>query len=95
MNARVFFDTDILIYAFVQDRRATVAEKLLAAGGVVSVQVLNEFVAVAGPKLGMPWSDMLAALEAIRTLCPDPIPLTLEIHEAGVTGRGKASLPHR
>ena len=39
-----FFDTTILIYSIsLGEHRAAVAEKLLAEGGWISVQVLNEF----------------------------------------------------
>ena len=47
-----FFDTNILIYALAKgDPRSKRAEELLAAGGILSVQILNEFVSVA--KAGM------------------------------------------
>lgn len=85
MSAKAFFDTNVLIYAFAQnDPRSDAAEALLAAGGLVSVQILNEFVAVAVRKLGMPWSDVLEALSAIRTLCPSPVPLTVDTHESAL-----------
>jgi hypothetical protein len=40
---------------------------LLAAGGILNVQVLNEFASVARKKLLMPWSDILTF--AIRVNC--------------------------
>jgi predicted nucleic acid-binding protein len=84
-GSRAFFDTSVLIYAFARDdRRAEVAESLLAAGCVIGVQNLNEFVAVALRKLAMPWKDVLRALEAIRTLCPPPVPMTVQTHEAAL-----------
>ena len=47
-----FFDTNVLIYAFAgDDARTGIAEGLLARGGRVGVQTLNEFVAVAVRKL--------------------------------------------
>ena len=53
---RACFDTNVLIYAFAKDDpRAEVAQALLARGGVIGVQTLNEFVAVAVRKLRMPW----------------------------------------
>jgi predicted nucleic acid-binding protein len=82
---RCFLDTNVLIYAFAKsDPRAEIAERLLSGGGVIGVQCLNEFVAVATRKLGMPWSEVLSALRAIRALCPPPVPLTVRIHEAGL-----------
>ena len=52
------------------------------SGGVVSVQVLNEFTAVARRKLQMPWAEVAEAVEAFLVLCPSPVALTLEIHQA-------------
>jgi predicted nucleic acid-binding protein len=83
MRPEAFFDTNVLIYAVTQsDARAARAEELLRSGGVVSVQVLNEFTAVARRKLQMPWTEVAEAVEAFVVLCPSPIPVTLEIHEA-------------
>jgi predicted nucleic acid-binding protein len=85
MPAKVFFDTNVLIYAVAnEDRRSARAEELLGSGGVVSVQVLNEFVAVVRRKLSMPWRDVLLALEAFRVLCPSPLAVTIEMHEAAL-----------
>jgi len=42
--AESFFDTNVLLYLLSKDAaKADLAEALLATGGVVSVQVLNEF----------------------------------------------------
>jgi len=83
MSANVFFDTTILIYAVSTDNyRAAVAEELLAGGGCINVQVLNEFTAVARRKLKMSWEEVEGALAAIRTLCEPPASLTAEIHDA-------------
>ena len=84
-DGRAFFDTNILIYAFAKDDpRTGIAEMLLAQGGIVGVQTLNEFVSVALRKLGMSWPEVLDALEAIRVLCPKPVPLTVETHDIGL-----------
>jgi predicted nucleic acid-binding protein len=85
MPARAFFDTNVLIYALAQnDRRSSRAETLLSNGGVISTQVLNEFVSVARRKMQMPWNDIRAALDAILVLCPSPLPITLTLHEAAL-----------
>ncbi len=86
MNGKPFLDTNVLVYALGQDdRRTPVAEALLADGGTISVQVLNELVAVMQRKLRMPVSDILDALTAIRQLCPSPLPVTADIHEAALS----------
>jgi predicted nucleic acid-binding protein len=86
MRVDSFFDTNILIYAIAQqDPRSSRAESLLASGGGrISVQTLNEFVSVARRKIGMPWRDVVEALDAVLVLCPSPIPLTLETHRSAV-----------
>jgi predicted nucleic acid-binding protein len=85
MNDKAFFDTNVLIYVVGErDQRTMRAEALVASGGVVSVQVLNEIAAVARRKLGMTWEEIEDALAAIRVLCPSPMPLTIETHQAGL-----------
>jgi len=85
MPDKAFFDTNILIYSIAQeDRRAPRAEELLAAGGVLSVQVLNEFVSVVRRKIRMPWKEVREALEAIRILCPSPVATTINTHETAL-----------
>jgi predicted nucleic acid-binding protein len=85
MSVKVFFDTNVLIYAVAQDEpRCTQAEELLASGGLLSVQILNEFVAVARRKILMSWSDVTEALAAFRVLCPSPLPITIEMHEVAL-----------
>jgi predicted nucleic acid-binding protein len=58
-----------------------VAETLLASGGVLSVQVLNEFVAVARRQLHKSWEEVRRALDIVCVLCPEPVPLTIDTHE--------------
>jgi len=86
-----FFDTNVIVYAFAKDdHRTTIAEMLLAGGGVIGVQILNEFVAVAARKLGMPWEEILEALSALRELCPSPpIPVTVKTHDAALRIAGR------
>jgi predicted nucleic acid-binding protein len=85
MPAKTFLDTNVLIYAVADDDpRSAQAEELLATGGMVSVQVLNEFVSVARRKLRMSWKEVKDALDAIRVLCPSVIPITTDTHEAAL-----------
>jgi predicted nucleic acid-binding protein len=85
MSGRAFFDTTILIYSISSgEPRAAVAEKLLAEGGWISVQVLNEFVAVARRKLNMSWEETGEALLAIRALCEPPTTVSVDTHEAAL-----------
>lgn len=80
-----FLDTNVLIYAALQpDPRSEAARTLLRAGGVISVQVLNEFANVARRKLRRPWPEVRRALAAVRALCPAPRPITATTHEAAL-----------
>ena len=73
MNDKPFFDTNVILYAFRQDdTRGQAAETLLAAGGALSVQVLNEFVAVARRKLDKSWEEVRRALDVLRAFVRRP-----------------------
>lgn len=81
MSADTFFDTNVLVYAYnAGDRRTAAARQLLLDGGVVGVQVLNEFASVARAKFAMTWVEVQQAIEHIVTLCPNPRPLNIETH---------------
>jgi predicted nucleic acid-binding protein len=85
MPDSVFFDTNVLIYALAKDDPRTArAQELLDAGGLISVQILNEFASVARRKMLFSWREVEEALTAIRDLCPDPLPITIEIHQQAV-----------
>ncbi|MHB8214733.1 MAG: PIN domain-containing protein [Candidatus Sulfotelmatobacter sp.] len=85
MSDKAFFDSNVLIYAMVSgDSRRERAQELVAQGGVISVQVLNEFVAVARRKMRMPWEDVIRALDGVRILFPSPVSITLGTHEAAL-----------
>ncbi|HXR14725.1 MAG TPA: PIN domain-containing protein [Terriglobales bacterium] len=85
MPAKHFLDTNVLIYAVAKnDPRASKAEALLANGGIVSIQSLNEFVSVARRKLGMSWKQVNECLDLICILCPDPVPISLDMHKAAM-----------
>ena len=75
-----FFDTNVLLYLLSADTtKADRAEELLAIGGTISVQVLNEFVAVASRKLRMSWIEVREVLAQIRAVCAVE-PVTVETH---------------
>jgi predicted nucleic acid-binding protein len=79
-----FFDTSILLYLLSRDSdKADRVEQLLEEGGTISVQVLNEFAAVALRKIKLPLSDVREILETIRAVCKAE-PVTLETHEQGL-----------
>lgn len=59
------------------------AEDLVAAGGIISVQVLNEVTSVCHKKLKMDWVEIEAVLEAIKANL-EVVPLTENTHAQAV-----------
>ena len=57
-------------------------QALLAKGGLVSVQVLNEAASVCLRKLKLPWPEVRELLDAVKACC-EVLPRTLTIHELG------------
>jgi predicted nucleic acid-binding protein len=85
MPAKQFFDTNILIYAFASnDLRSARAESLIAEGGLIGVQVLNEFTNVTRRKLRWQWVQIEASLAVIEELFGPVAPLTKAIHTRAV-----------
>ena len=85
MNAKPFLDTNVVLYAFVEgDARGHKAEAILVKGGVISVQVLSEFAAVARRKLNKSWEEVRRALDILRVFCPEPVAVTLKTNEAAL-----------
>ena len=85
MKGGVFFDSNVLVYTLAKnDSRQPAAARLLASGGAVSIQVLNEFADVARRKLRLSWPEVGQALDDIRALCAPPLPVTLATHEAAL-----------
>lgn len=79
-----FFDTNILLYFASSDAgRADRVSDLLAEGGVISVQVLNEAARVMRGKWNYPWDRVHDALAAFRTVL-EIVPLDLVIHRRGL-----------
>ena len=79
-----FLDSNVLVYAFTTDVRASRAQQLLERGCLINVQILNEFANVARRKLAMSWMELMEALEDIRTLCPTIASVTIDTHSAGL-----------
>jgi predicted nucleic acid-binding protein len=79
-----FFDTNVLVYIASGDTaKAYRAEEALAAGGAISVQVLNELTNVARRKMRLSWAETHAFLSLLRGLLTVH-PLTVETHETGL-----------
>lgn len=83
-GADSFFDTSVLLYLLSDDTvRADRIETLLAARGIISVQVLNEFAVVALRKLKIRLNEVREILDTIRAVCAVE-PITVETHDRGL-----------
>jgi predicted nucleic acid-binding protein len=79
-----FFDTNVLVYIASGDPvKADQAEMAIAAGGAISVQVLNELSNVARRKMRLSWMDTHIFLSTLRGLLIVH-PVTVETHETGL-----------
>jgi predicted nucleic acid-binding protein len=77
-----FFDTNILIYAQQTGAKADRARALFAGGGMLSVQVLNEFTAVSRRKQRSDWNGIAEAISDALVLVDRPLELTLDLNAA-------------
>lgn len=83
-DAESFFDTSVLLYLLsAEPEKADTVEELLAQRGVISVQVLNEFTAVATRKLSLSFAEIREVLGTVRAICHTH-PLEVEHHDRGV-----------
>jgi predicted nucleic acid-binding protein len=88
-----FFDTNIVLYALSDDTaKAAVTAELLAAGGTISVQVLNELANVARRKMSLSWPETYSFLETVRGLLRVEH-LTLGVHDTGLALAERYRLP--
>jgi len=82
--SKPFIDSNVVLYLLSGDAdKADRVESLLAAGAVVSVQVLNEVTSVCLRKLKMPWQEIDALLMAVKAAC-EVVPLTVASHERAI-----------
>jgi predicted nucleic acid-binding protein len=81
--ADAFFDSNVLIYLMSRGAKAARSRELITRGGILSVQVLNEFVSVARGKLDMDWDEIREILGTIQLVCRIE-PLLLSTHARGL-----------
>jgi predicted nucleic acid-binding protein len=84
LGVKTFFDTNVLLDLLSEDEaKADQVEELLKDGGVISVQVLNEFAAVASRKSGLSWREVKNILRPIRAIC-EIEPVAVETHDRAI-----------
>lgn len=75
-----FFDTNIVVYAQERGEKGNIARALLAEGGYLSVQVLNEFASVSSRKQGRTWPEIEDAVSDILALVRPPLSITIDLN---------------
>lgn len=79
-----FIDTNVLVYlASSDDTKAVRTEEIIATGGMISVQVLNELANVARRNMRMSWGETHRLLDLLRSLLTVH-PVSIETHETGL-----------
>jgi len=87
-----FFDTNVLLYLLSEDgAKADRAETEIARGGVINVQVLNEFAAIARRKAGLSCAEIREVLATLRAVCQVES-LSVEVHDRGLVIAERAGL---
>jgi predicted nucleic acid-binding protein len=81
----IFIDTNVLIYAQGAGAKSEVARQMILAGGVISVQVLNEFAAVLRRKFGFEWEAIAEAVADLRTALDPVRPIDVATHTKAVS----------
>jgi predicted nucleic acid-binding protein len=90
MTDSPFLDTNVLLYSVnmpkgnTPDPRSERAERILSLGGVVSVQVLNEFSDIASRKWKLNWEKIVGFLQVFESICGRALPLTADTQAAAV-----------
>jgi len=88
-----FLDSNIVLYLASEDpAKADRAQELVAEGGTISVQVLNEIANVSRRKMGLSWAETRNFLLMIRGLL-EVKPITIEIHDVGISLAERYQLP--
>ncbi|MDB5468893.1 MAG: PilT protein domain protein [Caulobacter sp.] len=83
MTEAPFFDSNILLYTMSAGPKADVAGALIAVGGTISVQVLNEFAHVSRRKFSADFATVHHSLSVFRRLLRVD-PLTVGGHQRGL-----------
>jgi predicted nucleic acid-binding protein len=79
-----FADSNILLYLQqAEEPKSAIAERIVEAGTLISVQVLNEIVSAMSGKWRRPWDDIERFLSIVRHLIPVR-PIDVETHARAV-----------
>lgn len=87
-----FFDSNILVYSFESSPRGDIARALMADGGSIAVQSLNELALVLRRKYRRSHAELLINVAEVADMFERPVPLTMDIHRDGLRLAGRYQL---
>jgi predicted nucleic acid-binding protein len=87
-----FIDSNVILYLLDDGPKAEKAEAVLARGGIISVQVLNEVLVNCLRKAGMGLEEAGIFLFGVRRLCR-VVDLTVEMHDVGRALAARYGMP--
>lgn len=83
-TSEAFFDSNVLVYIFSADaEKAAWSEDLLALGGSISVQVLNECALTMRRKFGATWQQIDSMSVTLRSTC-NVVSVNEDVHVRGL-----------
>ena len=77
-----FFDSNVVLYLLDDSDKADRAAALMAGGGTISTQVLNEVLVNCIRKAGMSWQEAGEFLSGVRAACR-VTNLSVSVHDVG------------
>ena len=79
-----FLDTNLLVYAQGTDSKSEIARQVILEGGLISVQVLNEFTSVLRRKFRLDWDEISEALQDVQAALDPVRPISIDTHAAAL-----------
>jgi predicted nucleic acid-binding protein len=79
-----FLDTNIFIYAFLDDERSSKAQEIVSKPYVTSVQAFNEFASVVRRKWPQKWVEIRRSLDGLRRMAVTVVELDVQLNASAI-----------
>ncbi|MDH0613254.1 MULTISPECIES: PIN domain-containing protein [unclassified Agrobacterium] len=84
MSHLPFLDTNIFIYAFLDDERSSRAQEIVSKPYVTSVQAFNEFASVVRRKWPQKWVEIRRSLDGLRRMAVTVVELDVQLNASAI-----------
>ncbi|CUX33574.1 PIN domain-containing protein [Agrobacterium genomosp. 13] len=84
MSHLPFLDTNIFIYAFLDDERSSKAQEIVSKPYVTSVQAFNEFASVVRRKWPQKWVEIRRSLDGLRRMAVTVVELDVQLNASAI-----------